>query len=371
LSKLIHDLREVMLPFTAPKLKERSSNTMKDYLQVAGPLGVTHFMIFSITDLGSYLKVTRVPQGPTLTFQIQQYSHSTDIHNLQHNPHSPGNEYNFPAVLIMSGFSEKSDIQHIDLMRLTFKDTFPAISVQDINLDHCRRAVLIHYDEASDTVEFRHYFISAQMIGINKSIKRVIQHKVSDLAEYNDISEYVLSGLGATESDNEAENSKITDNRKKETKEGRKPGTTKSIRLQELGPRMKLQLIKVEEELCTGSVHYHRHYVKTDTELKELRIKINARKQRQAHLKKKLEESSKREESQTEEKSQNGTTDNISEKSTTTPVPEDDYDDEDIEWYRSEVGEEPDEEVKESLKKKCSLRKRAPDSEKISETKEG
>jgi len=106
------------------------------------------------------------------------------------------------------------------------------------------------------------------------------------LGEFDDISEYVLAGLGTTESDNEAEDSKIVDARKSETKQGKQPGTTKSIRLQELGPRMKLQLIKVEEGMCTGSVHYHKHYVKTEAELKQLRVKANARKQSEAFRKK-------------------------------------------------------------------------------------
>lgn len=50
--------------------QERKSNTLKDFLHVAGPLGVTHFLIFSATDFGSYLRVARVPHGPTLTFRI-------------------------------------------------------------------------------------------------------------------------------------------------------------------------------------------------------------------------------------------------------------------------------------------------------------
>jgi len=243
--------------------------------------------MFSTTDVGSYLKIARVPQGPTLTFNLLQYSNCSDVHNIQPNPHSSGPEFLFSAVLVMNGFSEKSDAQHIELMRLTFKEMLPAIPVQDINLDHCRRAVLFHYDASTDTIEFRHFLISAQLAGLNKSIQKIVQKKVTDLGEYKDISEYVLSGLGATESDLEMENSNILDTRIKETKHGKKPGNKKSVRLQELGPRMKLQLIKVEEGFCTGSVHYHKHYVKTDAELKELRIKINARKQREISRKKK------------------------------------------------------------------------------------
>jgi len=177
------------------------------------------------------------------------------------------------------------------------------------------------------------------------------------LGEFDDISEYVLAGLGTTESDNEAEDSKIVDARKSETKQGKQPGTTKSIRLQELGPRMKLQLIKVEEGMCTGRVHYHKHYVKTEAELKQLRVKINARKQSEAFRKKKMEERALKSEKQKSAaisgKKSAATSKNKSETTEEKKV-EDEYDNEDIEWYRSEVGEEPDDEVKESLKKKVT-----------------
>jgi ribosome biogenesis protein SSF1/2 len=44
-----------MEPFTATKLKMRKGNVLKDFVHVAGPLGVTHFMIFNQTDMGTNL----------------------------------------------------------------------------------------------------------------------------------------------------------------------------------------------------------------------------------------------------------------------------------------------------------------------------
>jgi len=37
-----------MLPHTALKLKERKSNTMRDFQSIAGPLGVTQLLVFFI-----------------------------------------------------------------------------------------------------------------------------------------------------------------------------------------------------------------------------------------------------------------------------------------------------------------------------------
>ena len=39
----------MMMPLTAAKLKERRKNTLKDFVSVAGPLGVTHMMCFAST----------------------------------------------------------------------------------------------------------------------------------------------------------------------------------------------------------------------------------------------------------------------------------------------------------------------------------
>ena len=43
---------------------------LKDFVQVAGPLGVTHFVIVSRTEQFINLKVCRLPRGPTLTFHL-------------------------------------------------------------------------------------------------------------------------------------------------------------------------------------------------------------------------------------------------------------------------------------------------------------
>ena len=47
---------------------------LKDFVHVAGPLGVTHFVIVSRTEQYINLKVCRLPRGPTLTFHINAVS---------------------------------------------------------------------------------------------------------------------------------------------------------------------------------------------------------------------------------------------------------------------------------------------------------
>jgi ribosome biogenesis protein SSF1/2 len=68
-----------MYPYTAMKLKESNKNTLKDFLGVAGHLGVTHMQILTQTDNGNYIRLVKNPKGPTLTFKIDEYALSKDV----------------------------------------------------------------------------------------------------------------------------------------------------------------------------------------------------------------------------------------------------------------------------------------------------
>ena len=69
-SNLVQDTRKVMEPNTATRLRERNSNKLKDFISMAGPIGVTHLLIFGQTDAGTNLRILRAPRGPTLTFRV-------------------------------------------------------------------------------------------------------------------------------------------------------------------------------------------------------------------------------------------------------------------------------------------------------------
>lgn len=47
LKELLSDMRELMYPYTALKLKESKKNTIKDFLGVSGTYGVTHMLLFT------------------------------------------------------------------------------------------------------------------------------------------------------------------------------------------------------------------------------------------------------------------------------------------------------------------------------------
>lgn len=59
---------------------------------------------------------------------------------------------------------------------------------------------------------------------------------------------------------------------------GSKAGAKSAIRLVELGPRMRLQLIKIEEGLVDGEVLYHQFIEKTEEERKLIRKRRETKK---------------------------------------------------------------------------------------------
>jgi len=49
----------------------------------------------------------------------------------------------------------------------------------------------------------------------------------------------------------------------------KKKNSTVSIKLHELGPRLRLKLVKIEEGVCRGNVVYHSYVKKSKKEIKE------------------------------------------------------------------------------------------------------
>jgi hypothetical protein len=79
--------------------QEKKRNSLKDFLNVAGPMGVTHFLMLSKTETAPYLRVARTPQGPTLTFKIHEYSLAVDVAQSQLHPRCPQDLFkNAPLV---------------------------------------------------------------------------------------------------------------------------------------------------------------------------------------------------------------------------------------------------------------------------------
>lgn len=83
-------------------------------MNVAGPLGVSHFLSLSNTEVATYLKVLlpfafrtdeqtmSVPHGPTITFRLLNYSLTKDVKSLQKNPLSSSVAHFKTSPLVLS-----------------------------------------------------------------------------------------------------------------------------------------------------------------------------------------------------------------------------------------------------------------------------
>lgn len=99
-SQLAKDVRTVMEPGTASRLKERRANRLRDYVTMTGPLGVTHLMLFSRSDSGNTnLRICTSPRGPTLHFRVEKYSLCKDVRHAQRRPLGGGKEYTTPPLV--------------------------------------------------------------------------------------------------------------------------------------------------------------------------------------------------------------------------------------------------------------------------------
>jgi ribosome biogenesis protein SSF1/2 len=93
-SQLALDVRRVMEPGTASRLKERRGNRLRDFVTMCGPLGVTHLLLFSRSESGNTnLRLALAPRGPTLHFRVESYSLSKDVQRAQRHPKGGGKEF--------------------------------------------------------------------------------------------------------------------------------------------------------------------------------------------------------------------------------------------------------------------------------------
>ncbi|KAL5561458.1 hypothetical protein UlMin_031205 [Ulmus minor] len=251
LRQLQMDLRKLMLPYTALKLKAKKRHNLIDYLNIAGPFSLTHFLILSKTKTSPCLRVARTPQGPTLSFKIHEYSLAVDVARSQLRPRCPKDLFRNPPLIVLSGFGGGD--QHLKLTTIMFQNIFPAIDVNTVKLSSCQRIVLLNYNKDTKLIDFRHYSIRLQPVGVSRRIRKFVQkHEVPDLRNLQDVSDFITkAGYG---SESEADDEAATVTLSSDLGRINRASNKSAVKLQELGPRMTLQLMKIEEGLCSGGL---------------------------------------------------------------------------------------------------------------------
>ncbi|XP_050052348.2 suppressor of SWI4 1 homolog [Dermacentor andersoni] len=333
-SELMTNFRKVMEPYTASRLQVRRKNVVKDFVSVAGLLHVTHLVVFTKTEKAIYMRLARLPRGPTLTFRVENYALARDIISSLKKPVTYTHQFSSHPLLVLNNFSGEG--MHFKLMASMFQNMFPSINIHTVKLNTIRRCLLLNYDSTDQTIDFRHYTIKVAPCGINRAVKKLVQSKVPDLGHLRDISEYIDQG-GLSESEAEldgASNQVVLP--QKICSRGNVLNQQSSVRMVELGPRMKLKLVKIEEGLMTGEVMYHAFVQRTPEEMKALRERRLELKKLKEKRKQEQEENKRRKEALLEgEQDMNQGSDADAEVES--------EDDDEQNWYRQEVNEDPDE----------------------------
>jgi ribosome biogenesis protein SSF1/2 len=205
--------------------------------------------------------------------------------------------------------------------------------------------VLIHLDPETNLISLRHFVVDASPVGLTKSIKKIIKGKVPDLGNRVDIADYVMDP--GQLSDSEVEDTPETRVTLAQSLPGRgNVAKEKSaLRLKELGPRLTLSLIKIEQEMSGGQVLYHALKSKTPEEIEELR----ARKVKEKKLKlqrKKIQEDNVKHKKAEVKAAKKAAGVEVSDDEVEEPksgiTNDEDVDDDDYQWYKQEVGSAPE-----------------------------
>lgn len=281
---LVRDFREVMMPNCAKSLKESKNNRVEDFIAVAAHFHVSHLILFTATKSATYMKMSRLPQGPTLTFRVDSFSTTRDVKASQKRPRGGVRDFTSAPLQVLNGFGaagaaggssgstapelgKPMQVSERQLAAEMLRGMFPAIDVPTFNQAECRRTALFHYDKESDAVHFRHYSVARRTTGLQRGVSKLLRPgHLPKLGRRADIADFVLGGGGASES--EAEDA---------TEVSLPNGGNVGIRLTETGPRLKLLLIKAEEGVCTGGVMYHRYQMKTPSQQQVLEERARQR----------------------------------------------------------------------------------------------
>ena len=270
-------------------------------------------------------------------------------------------------LLIMNGFS--GDARELQLTSSMFQNMFPSINVAKVKLGTIKRCVLLNRDEETGNIEFRHYTIKLAPLGLSKGIKKIATGKIPNLGRYEDMSEFLNSRGGQTsESEGEEdETSKVTLPQGVSAR-GNLPQEQSAIRLIELGPRINMQLIKIEEGLFDGEVMYHSLVEKTDEEKKAIRVAREKQKKEKEKRKKEQEQNVQKKEKAKKDHKEKSLAGMQKKLKDAKDLPKgfeglradekEESEDDDEEYYRQEVGKAPDKELfdKGGLKRRTSFK---------------
>lgn len=250
-----------------------------------------------------------------MTFRVENYALRKDVAKSQKHPQTSGNEYATAPLLVMNNFATQQAEGEINpvtkqlesLTTTVFQSIFPPISPQATPLSSIKRILLLNREKTEGdayVISLRHYAITTRKTGISRRVRRfdAVEQRarekksgaVPNLGRLEDVADYLLdpasggyTSASETEldTDNEIEILETSTKRvlsrkemdrlrngekKSDGKNSRSHVEKRAVKLVELGPRMRLRMVKVEEGMCEGRVMWNEFVTKTEEEQKEL-----------------------------------------------------------------------------------------------------
>ena len=197
---------------------------------MAGPLGVSHLLLFSRSSSSNLnLRLALTPRGPTLHFRVEKYSLCKDVRKAQKHAKGGGKEYQNPPLLVMNNFTSPPPQEgqpppavpkHLENLTTTvFQSLFPPIVPSTTPLSSIRRVLLLNREPTSTsqdpdpsgsyTITLRHYAITTKRTGLSKSLRRLNAAEqmlnerrnpragVPNLSKLNDVADFLLDPSAA------------------------------------------------------------------------------------------------------------------------------------------------------------------------------
>lgn len=135
-----------------------------------------------------YLKIMRLPRGPTLTFKIHNFALARDVISSLKKQRVVDAAFKHSPLIVLNSFSGEG--LHFKMMATMLQNMFPTINLPKVDLNTIRRCVLLNYNPTTKLIDFRHYNIKIAPVGVSRGVKKVVQGKVPNLANCNDITEF-------------------------------------------------------------------------------------------------------------------------------------------------------------------------------------
>ncbi|KAM3656233.1 suppressor of SWI4 1 homolog [Ammospiza maritima maritima] len=369
---LCKDLRKVLEPFTARNLQVRRRNSLRDVLAVAGPLGVSQFLVLSKSQSG-----------------VNLYSLVRDVVSALRRHRMHEQQFLHPPLLVLGNFGAQARME-LRLLAGMFQGMFPAINVHRVNLNSVRRCLLISYEAESQLLQFRHYSVRVVPVGLSRGLRRILGEKFPNLARMGDVSELLMGDAALSESEAEPDGPQnVLELPQNCAGRGNAVTQQSAIRVTEIGPRLTLQLLKVEEGLGQGNVLYHGLAPKGEQELRELQARRERRLQVRAERRRLQEQNLERKRKQRERHRERslagmgrapgvppgvptgatstgdtaggpGGDSDVEDPGAPGPGEAEASDEDEAEYYREELGEEPDADLFPGSSKRKRSRSAAP-----------